>query len=83
MIYELLAVRASDDPELRIRDRDEQLSTMTWKASQLFEAGDFRAAEHAYCAILQCFPGDSVIKLMIKECEGRLSLSLSNPAPRP
>src|SRR6202790_3435675 len=38
MIYELLALRASDDPELRVRDRDEQLSAVTWKASQLTEA---------------------------------------------
>jgi class 3 adenylate cyclase/ABC-type nitrate/sulfonate/bicarbonate transport system substrate-binding protein len=83
MIYELLGLRASGDPELRIRDRDEQLSAMTWEASRLYEAGEFRAAEHAYCAILERFPGDSVIKLMIKECDGRLSHSLSNPAPRP
>ena len=34
MIYELLALRASDDPELRVRDRDEQLCAMTWQASQ-------------------------------------------------
>ena len=68
MIYELLALRASDDPELRIRDRDEQLSAMTWKASQLMEADDLPAAESAYRAILECFPGDSVAKLMLKEC---------------
>src|SRR5260370_24013420 len=43
MIYELLAFRASDDPELRVRDRDEQLSAMTWQASQQIEAGDFAA----------------------------------------
>ena len=41
MIYELLALRTSDDPELRVRDRDEQLSAMTWQASQKFEAGRF------------------------------------------
>ena len=34
MIYELLALRVSDDPELRRRDRDEQLCAMTWQASQ-------------------------------------------------
>ena len=68
MIYELLALRASDDPELRIRERDEQLSAMTWKASQLMEADDLPAAESAYRAILECFPGDSVAKLMLKEC---------------
>lgn len=68
MIYELLALRASDDPELRIRDRDEQLSAMTWKASQLMEAGDVPAAEHAYRTILESFPGDPVAKYMLKEC---------------
>jgi class 3 adenylate cyclase len=30
MIYELLALRASNDPELRIRGRDERLCAMTW-----------------------------------------------------
>jgi class 3 adenylate cyclase len=66
MIYELLALRTSDDPELRVRDRDEQLSTMTWKASQLIEAGDLPAAERAYRAILEIFPGDPVAKLMLR-----------------
>ena len=48
MIYELLALRATDDPELRVRDRDEQLSAMTWHASEKFEIGNFPAAERAY-----------------------------------
>jgi class 3 adenylate cyclase len=69
MIYELLAFRANDDPELRVRDRDEQLSAMTWQASQQIEAGDFAAAEHAYRAILDNFPGDPVAKFMLRECE--------------
>jgi class 3 adenylate cyclase len=81
MIYELLALRASDDPELGVRNRDQQLSEMTGHASRLIEAGDFLAAEHAYRAILESFPGDSVAKLMLRECEGSPSLSLSN-APR-
>jgi hypothetical protein len=68
MIYELLALRASDDPELRVRDRDEQLSAVTWKASQLTEASDFPAAARGYRTILESFPGDSVPKLMLKEC---------------
>ena len=67
MIYELLALRASDDPELRVRDRDEQLSAMTWHASQLIEAGHFPAAVHAYRAVLKSFPDDPVAKLMLKE----------------
>jgi class 3 adenylate cyclase/ABC-type nitrate/sulfonate/bicarbonate transport system substrate-binding protein len=72
MIHELLAFRASDDPELGVRDRDEQLSAMTWQASQQIEAGDFAAAERAYRAILDNFPGDPVARFMLKECgEGR------------
>jgi class 3 adenylate cyclase len=69
MIYELLAFRASDDPELRVSDRDEQLSAMTWHASKRIEAGDFAEAERAYRAILDNFPGDPVAKFMLNECE--------------
>jgi class 3 adenylate cyclase/ABC-type nitrate/sulfonate/bicarbonate transport system substrate-binding protein len=69
MIYELLAFRASDDPELRFRDREEQLSATTWQASQLIEAGNLAAAERAYREILESFPGDPIAKFMLKECE--------------
>jgi class 3 adenylate cyclase/ABC-type nitrate/sulfonate/bicarbonate transport system substrate-binding protein len=71
MIYELLALRASDDPELMARDRDEQLSEMTWQASGQFEAGNFVAAERAYRAILDNFPGDPVATFMSKESRDR------------
>jgi class 3 adenylate cyclase len=71
MIYELLALRASDDPGLSVRDRDAQLSAMTWQASQRFEAGELAAAERAYRAILDNFPGDPVAKFMLAECEPR------------
>jgi hypothetical protein len=69
MIYELLAFRASDDPELRVRDRDEQLSAMTWQASQLIEAGNFTAAARAYRALLDNFPDDPVAKFLLGECK--------------
>jgi class 3 adenylate cyclase/ABC-type nitrate/sulfonate/bicarbonate transport system substrate-binding protein len=65
MIYELLALRDSDDPELSARDHDEQLSAMTWRASQKFEAGDYAAAERAYRDILKSFPGDPLAKAMV------------------
>jgi hypothetical protein len=71
MIYELLALRASADAELTARDRDEQLSALTWQASPQFEAGDFEAAACAYRAILDKFPGDRVASLMLAECEER------------
>ena len=71
MIYELLALRASDDPEVGIRERDEQLSAMTWQASQKFEAGDLLAAEDAYREILKEFPEDALAKFMLRECTGK------------
>jgi hypothetical protein len=83
MIYELLAFRASDDPELRIRERDAQLSAMTWQASQQIEAGDFAAAERAYRTVLDNFPGDPVAKLMLKECEESRAAYLPGTASEP
>jgi hypothetical protein len=44
---------------------------MTWQASQQFEAGDIAAAECAYRAILDNFPGDPVAKFILVECEER------------
>ena len=80
MIYELLAFRASDDPELRVRDRDEQLSAMTWHASKRIEARDFTEAERAYRAILQHFPRDPMAKFMLKECEESRAADLRDTA---
>jgi class 3 adenylate cyclase/ABC-type nitrate/sulfonate/bicarbonate transport system substrate-binding protein len=75
MIYELLALRTSTDPELRVRDRDEQLSAMTWEASQKFETGDFPAAGSAYHEILKKFPKDSLAIFMVAECRQRCDLA--------
>ena len=71
MIYELLALRTSDDPELGVRDRDEQLSAMTWHASQKFETGELPAAECAYRDILKDFPEDTLARFMLAECTGK------------
>jgi class 3 adenylate cyclase len=81
MIYELLALRTSDDPEVKIRDRDEQLSAMTWHASQKFEAEDFPAAERAYRDILKEFSEDSLARFMIAECTGKQRSDLANVPP--
>jgi class 3 adenylate cyclase len=83
MIYELLALHSSDDPELKARDRDEQLCAMTWQASQKFEARDFLAAERAYRDIQKEFPEDALAKLMIAECTGgqRSNVAGGRPAP--
>ena len=81
MIYELLALRTSDDPEVKVRDRDEQLSAMTWQASQKFEAGEFLAAERAYRDILSEFSEDLLARFMIAECAGKQRSDPANVPP--
>jgi adenylate cyclase len=65
MIYELLGIRNSDDPELELRGDDKKLSEMTWGASSCFERGEFAAAAGRYREILQLFPNDPVAKAML------------------
>jgi class 3 adenylate cyclase/ABC-type nitrate/sulfonate/bicarbonate transport system substrate-binding protein len=77
MIYELLALKSSDDPELTARGGEAQLSEMTWNALQLMESGDFPAAERSYGNILESFPDDPVAKLMMKECAQASSIVAS------
>jgi Tfp pilus assembly protein PilF len=81
MIYELLALRTSDDPELKVRDRDEQLCAMTWQASQKFEAGDLPAAERAYRDILKEFPADPLARFMLAQCAGKQRSDLADVPP--
>ena len=83
MIYELLALRASDDPELKIRDGEERLSAMTWQASKQMEVGDFAAVERRYRGILDNFPGDPVAKFMLKEYGESRATDPSEPASEP
>ncbi len=68
MIYELLALRLSDDPDLKIRDHDEELCSMTVHASHRFETGDLVEAAAAYGDILKRFPDDPVAKIMFAKC---------------
>ena len=70
MVYELLGLATSDDPEVRPREMDKLLSEMTWKASQAFEGGNFPTAELAYREILNAFPEDALARFMITECAG-------------
>ena len=81
MIYEPLALQTSDDPELRVRDRDEQLVTMTSHASQKLGAGEFPAAGMAYRDILNEFPEDALARSMIAECTGKKCSELANVPP--
>jgi class 3 adenylate cyclase len=80
MIYELLALSGSRDPELGGRGRDQELCAMTWHAAERFEAHDFAAATRAYRTILEIFPDDAVAKLMLIECCERIESDLAIPA---
>ena len=68
MIYELLGLNGSSDPELRAGDVDARLSKMTWEASGHFERGEFAQAARHYQAILDAFPNDPVAKSLLTAC---------------
>jgi class 3 adenylate cyclase len=81
MVYELLGLATSEDPEVRPGERDHLLSEMTWKASQEFEAGKFQNAGLAYREILKAFPEDSLARCMITEC-AKVHRSDLSPVPQ-
>ena len=65
MVYELLALAGSDDPELKLRPQDNKLSDLTWAASGAFENGDFAEAAQRYAEILKEYPNDALAKSML------------------
>jgi adenylate cyclase len=65
MVYELLAIAGSDDPELEARPADKRLSDLTWAASGAFEKGDFAEAARRYAEMLKEYPDDAVAKSML------------------
>lgn len=71
MIYELLGIADSDDPELATRADDKKLSEMTWVASGFYEKGDFAAAALRYSEILEEYPSDPVAKSMLSAVSTR------------
>jgi adenylate cyclase len=77
MIYELLGIQNSNDPELELRAEDGRLSDMTWVASSCLERGDVAGATSHYREILKLFPTDPVAKAMLRE----LSPSLQPEMP--
>lgn len=68
MIYELLGIKGSDDPELQGRREAHELSGMTWEASDYFERGEFADAARCYSKILEVFPGDPVALSLFRAC---------------
>jgi adenylate cyclase len=74
MVYELMAMRNSSDPELAGPDWVDRLCNMTQVASSYFERGDFEEAARRYEEILRAFPGDPVAKSMLAMCSMTASM---------
>jgi adenylate cyclase len=68
MIFELMGVRNSDEPELVAPKNANQLCDMTRAASELFERGQLNKAAQCYREILTAFPDDPVAKLLLSMC---------------
>ncbi len=68
MVYELLGMAKTDDPELETRPADKKLSETTWVASKSFDKGDLEEAARRYGDILGEFPNDPVAKTMLAAC---------------
>ena len=71
MIYELLGMAGSDDPELRPKQEAAELIHLTCEASALFESEKFEEAGVVYGKILSRYPGDPVARAMLAEPELR------------
>jgi adenylate cyclase len=68
MIYELLGIRTSDDPELRASEDAVRLCELTREALFHFERGEFDQAALRYEDILRAFPDDPVAKSLLAMC---------------
>jgi len=68
MIYELLGIRNSSDPELAAAAGSERLCDMTRTASDYFERREFDQAAVRYEEILRVFPEDPVAKSLLAMC---------------
>ena len=68
MVYELMGIRNSTDPESSAPDDAERLCEMTRAASDLFEQGRLDEAAEHYRNISLAFPDDPVAKSMLAIC---------------
>ena len=73
MIYELLGIRASDDPELKPTDDAARLCELTREASSYLEQGEVNQAAGHYRDILRAFPDDPVAKSLLTMCLAKAS----------
>ena len=68
MIFELLGIQNTSDPELAAPVGVDRLCAMTRVASDCFERGEFDRASLRYKEILLAFPDDPVAKSMLAMC---------------
>jgi class 3 adenylate cyclase len=71
MVYELLAIAGADDPELRPRDGDETLVSLSSVAADLRATGDVDGAARAYQVVLERFPDDRVTRSLVAELSSK------------
>jgi hypothetical protein len=71
MIYELLGIRTSDDPELKAPDDAVKLCEMTREASLHFDRGELAQAARRYQDILRVFPDDPVARSLLAMCTAK------------
>jgi adenylate cyclase len=71
MIYELLGIKFSDDPELKPSEHIAALCDRTREASIYFERGELDQATLHYENILRDFPDDPVAKSMLAMCSAK------------
>jgi adenylate cyclase len=71
MIYELLGITTTDDPELKASDDAVKLCEITREASSSFERGELKQAARRYQDILRIFPDDPVAKSMLAMCTAK------------
>jgi adenylate cyclase len=81
MVYELLGIISSEDPELQVSSNAQRLSEMTSSASTCFECGDLERAADLYRELLVQFPEDGVAKLMLAQCTERNATLEPLPTP--
>ena len=65
MVYELLAIAGTDDPELMPRDGDAELVALSARAAELRASGEVAATTDAYGALLVRFPEDRVTQQLL------------------
>jgi adenylate cyclase len=74
MIYELMGIRGTNDPELKAPAHAVVLCDRTREASICFERGELDQAARHYENILRDFPGDPVATSLLAMCRAEVPL---------